>query len=280
MLCFTGLVDFGSGALYVLPSGMAAEAIFFAMALGQKIKRIEAERAENALLVDESNKFNSTSYLLAGILHQFKQPLVYLGTEVLKLRTQRHKSGQDDPQNEEILGNMENQIGGMNDLVGNFYSFYSQQAQLGEFSLQRAIDNVLEMLGPSLQAGNINVIKGYQDQRLCADEKALKQILLILLENTVSVLREKQPDTPSLWISCSGGHPVTIEVRDNAGGIVADALDKIFNIHYSKKQAQGLGIGLALARKLAETRLNGSLTVHNTPAGACFVLTLQSTERS
>ncbi|WP_282753581.1 sensor histidine kinase [Desulfuromonas thiophila] len=280
VLCFTGLVDFGSGALYVLPSGMAAEAIFFAMALGQKIKRIEAERAENALLVDESNKFNSTSYLLAGILHQFKQPLVYLGTEVLKLRTQRHKSGQDDPQNEEILGNMENQIGGMNDLVGNFYSFYSQQAQLGEFSLQRAIDNVLEMLGPSLQAGNINVIKGYQDQRLCADEKALKQILLILLENTVSVLREKQPDTPSLWISCSGGHPVTIEVRDNAGGIVADALDKIFNIHYSKKQAQGLGIGLALARKLAETRLNGSLTVHNTPAGACFVLTLQSTERS
>ena len=277
VLCFTGLVDFGSGVLYVLPTGMAAEAIFFAMALGQKIKRIEAERAENALLVDESNKFNSTSYLLAGILHQFKQPLVYLGTEVLKLRTQRHKSGQDDAQSEEILGNMESQIGGMNDLVGNFYSFYSQQAQLGAFNLQRAIDTVLDMLDPSLQAGNIRVIKGAMDQQLYADEKALKQILLILLENTVSVLREKQLDEPSLWITCSGERQVTIEVRDNAGGIAADALDKIFNIHYSKKQTQGLGIGLALARKLAETRLNGSLTVHNESAGACFVLVFEST---
>jgi signal transduction histidine kinase len=277
VLCFTGLVDFGSGALYILPSGMAAEAIFFAMALGQKIKRIEAERAENALLVDESNKFNSTSYLLAGILHQFKQPLVYLGTEVLKLRTQRHKNGQDDAQGEEILGHMESQIGGMNDLVGNFYSFYSQQAQLGEFDLQSAIDNVLEMLASSLQAGNIRVIKGDLSQQLCADEKALKQILLILLENTVSVLREKQPADPSVWITCSGERQVTIEVRDNAGGIASDALDKIFNIHYSKKQSQGLGIGLALARKLAETRLNGSLTVHNEQSGACFVLVFEST---
>ncbi len=277
VLCFTGLVDFGSGVLYVLPTGMAAEAIFFAMALGQKIKRIEAERAENALLVDESNKFNSTSYLLAGILHQFKQPLVYLGTEVLKLRTQRYQSGQDDVHSEEILGNMESQIGGMNDLVGNFYSFYSQQPQLGEFDLQHAIDTVLDMLASSLQAGKIKVIKGDLSQQLCADEKALKQILLILLENTVSVLQEKSPDAPTLWITSSGEKQVTIEVRDNAGGIDPQALDKIFNIHYSKKQTQGLGIGLALSRKLAETRLNGSLTVHNEPSGACFVLVFQST---
>ncbi|EAT17116.1 sensor histidine kinase [Desulfuromonas acetoxidans] len=277
VLCFTGLVDFGSGVLYVLPTGMAAEAIFFAMALGQKIKRIEAERAENALLLDESNKFNSTSYLLAGILHQFKQPLIYLGTEVLKLRTQRYQSGQDDVHSEEILGHMESQISGMNDLVGNFYSFYSQQPQLGEFDLQHAIDTVLDMLASSLQAGKIKVIKDYQGQQLCADEKALKQILLILLENTVSVLQEKSPDAPTLWLTSSGEKQVTIEVRDNAGGIDPQALDKIFNIHYSRKQAQGLGIGLALARKLAETRLNGSLTVHNEPSGACFVLVFGST---
>lgn len=276
VLCFTGLVDFGSGALYILPSGMAAEAIFFAMALGQKVKRIETERAENALLIDESNKFNSTSYLLAGILHQFKQPLIYLGTEVLKLRTTRHRSGYDDPQSEEILGNMESQIVGMNELVGNFYSFYSQQSMLSEFDLETAIDNVLEMLEPSLQAGDISVTKSYHGKRLCADEKALKQILLILLENTVTVLREKQPTTPHIWITCSGEHQVKIEVRDNAGGIDCDAVDKIFNIHYSKKQAQGLGIGLALARKLAETRLNGSLTARNEQSGACFVLVFQS----
>ncbi len=273
ILYFVGLTDFPSSIIYALPLSRAAEAIFFSMALGKKIKMIEAERLENALLVEESNKFNSTSSLLAGILHQFKQPLIYLGSELLNLRAARFKAGLGDHQTERSLEQMEAQVTAMNTLVGNFYSFYAQQTRVEKFALRSAIDKVTGLLDSSLRAWHIELRVNCDADTIRSDEKALTQILLILLENAIAVLQERQVEHPQIRIDCRSGAQVEILVSDNGGGIVPGDIDKIFNLHYSKKQARGLGIGLSLARKLVEDKLDGRLSVKNHPEGACFFLT-------
>ena len=272
ILYFVGLVDFSSSIVYALPLSRAAEAILFAMALGKKIKTIEAERLENALLVEESNKFNSTSSLLAGILHQFKQPLVSLGTELLNLRTERFKKGTADIKTDHSLGHMETQVAEMNGLVGNFYSFYAQDAGVDEFSLAGAVAKVRDLLEPSLKAYGISFQVTCGDRRIRSREKALTQIMLIVLENAVEVLAERKVRQPTIWLDCLSTDQVVLRIYDNGGGFKAGNIEKVFNIHYSHKQTRGLGIGLSLAKKLAETRLNGSLTACNEQSGACFVL--------
>lgn len=272
VLYYTGFIDFSSSIIYALPFGMAAEAILFSMALGQKIKNIEAERFENALLVEESNKFNSTSSLLAGILHQFKQPLIYLGSEVLNLKTERFKAKAQDTETDKILDHMEEHISGMNELVGNFYSFYSQEAKVSDFALENAIAKVLDLLDSSIKAYGIIIDKNCHDIRTRTNEKTLTQILLIILENAITALKERNIERPTIYISCIIDERVEINISDNAGGVASGDIDKIFNIHYSKKQSKGLGIGLSLARKLAEDKLNGSLVVNNDSQGACFTL--------
>ncbi len=273
---FVGFVDFSSSITYALPLSRAAEAILFSMALGKKIKQIEAERLENAFLVEQSNKFNSTSSLLAGILHQFKQPLIYLGAELLNLRTERFRNGATDSKTEQSLGHMEGQVATMNGLVGNFYNFYAQEAGEDEFSLAGAVAKVCNLLEASFKAYGISVHVTCAETRVHSSEKALTQVMMIVLENAIEVLVERKVQQPTIWIDGQQDEQVVLRICDNAGGVKPEHIDKVFNLHYSRKQKCGLGIGLALAKKLAETRLNGNLSICNDSQGACFILVFKS----
>jgi two-component system sensor kinase FixL len=71
-----------------------------------------------------------------------------------------------------------------------------------------------------------------------------------------------------------GGH-AEIEVLDNGPGVLPQALERMFDPFFSTKQA-GAGLGLAIGNTVARAH-GGSLTYRpNTPAGACFALTIRA----
>jgi signal transduction histidine kinase len=278
MLCYIahylGLADFGTWIIYASPIGMTVDVILFSLALGKKISRIEKERFNNAVLVEEMNKFNSTSYLLAGILHQFKQPLIYLGSEILNLRTEYFKRGEKAEKETDILNNMEEHVQGMNELVGNFYSFYSKESKILSFNLENSVDKTLKILSSSIKAYNIRVEKQNLNIEISSDEKTLNQIFLVILENAVTALKEREIEQPEINISFVKNSESIISISDNAGGISSTDINKIFNIHYTNKRTEGLGIGLAFAKNLVENKLKGRIEVENSKTGAVFKIIL------
>ena len=273
VLHFLGRIDFGIWSIYISTLGRTVDIVFLSMALGKRIKNIETQRLENAFLVEQSNKFNSTSYLLAGILHQFKQPIIHLGSEVLNLRVLQYKKATSDKEEEGILKNMETQIEGMSVLVENFYSFYSSESNNATFNLENSIDKTLSILHSSLKAYNIEVKKEYESINLNSNEKILNQVLLIILENAISILDERKVQNPMIEIfTCKDEKGIKITIKDNAGGIAAQDIKKVFTVHYSERKTKGLGIGLALAKNLIETRLAGKIEVANEKKGAAFTI--------
>jgi signal transduction histidine kinase len=109
-----------------------------------------------------------------------------------------------------------------------------------------------------------------------ADPDRIQQILHNLLQNALR-------DTPagnSIEIALqSEGKEIRLDVRDHGAGIPPEALDLIFERFYradsSREHAGGsTGLGLAIARKLAEAH-GGTLTASNHPqGGAVFTLRL------
>lgn len=275
VLYFFGKVDFGLSTIYSISLGRTIDIIFLSMALGQKIKYIESQRIENGLLIEESNKFNSTSYLLASILHQFKQPIIYLGSEILNLRVLNYKKNEKDNEEDSILTNMENQITNMNELVENFYDFYSNTTSNNNFDLENSITKTLNILTSSLNTNNIEIIKNYEITNIVSNEKILNQVILIIIENAIGVLVERKIKEPKIYISTfKNNNSTEITIADNAGGIKENDLNKIFTVHYTNKKEKGLGIGLALAKNLITSRLNGKIFVSNTEIGASFKINL------
>jgi signal transduction histidine kinase len=105
------------------------------------------------------------------------------------------------------------------------------------------------------------------------DPERVAQVLRILLDNA---LRHTPPGT-GVRVSAarSNGH-VRLEVSDRGLGINRQNMPHIFEPFFtSNEQAQGAGLGLAIARELAE-RMQGRLTVRSGPGKTTFSLVLPS----
>ncbi|HEX6022773.1 MAG TPA: HAMP domain-containing sensor histidine kinase [Solirubrobacter sp.] len=103
------------------------------------------------------------------------------------------------------------------------------------------------------------------------DPERVAQVLRILLDNA---LRHTPPGT-GVRVSAarSNGH-VRLEVSDRGLGINHQNMPHIFEPFFtSNEQAQGAGLGLAIARELAE-RMHGRLTVRSGPGRTTFSLVL------
>jgi signal transduction histidine kinase len=113
---------------------------------------------------------------------------------------------------------------------------------------------------------------------LRADLNALEHILFNLIDNAAKYAAGSDPPQVEISARAENGSLV-IEVADHGPGIAAEDHRRIFRpFHKSAREAAdtqpGVGLGLALSRRLA-ANLGGSLTLANDlSAGARFQLRL------
>ncbi|MDA0170720.1 HAMP domain-containing histidine kinase [Solirubrobacter taibaiensis] len=106
---------------------------------------------------------------------------------------------------------------------------------------------------------------------LDCDPERVAQVLRILLDNA---LRHTPPGTDVRVSAARANGHVRLEVADRGPGINRQNMPHIFEPFFtSNEQAQGAGLGLAIARELAE-RMQGRLTVRSGPGKTTFALVL------
>ena len=106
---------------------------------------------------------------------------------------------------------------------------------------------------------------------LDCDPERLAQVLRILLDNALV----HTPAGTGVRVSAArrNGH-VRLEVSDLGLGIKRQNMPHIFEPFFtSNEEVQGAGLGLAIARELAE-RMQGRLTVRSVPGSTTFSLVL------
>jgi two-component system, OmpR family, sensor kinase len=103
------------------------------------------------------------------------------------------------------------------------------------------------------------------------DPERVAQVMRILLDNALV----HTPSGTTIVVSAAreDGH-VTLEVADSGLGIRNQTMPHIFEPFFTSADgARGAGLGLAIARELAE-RMHGRLTVRSSPGETAFKLTL------
>jgi len=110
---------------------------------------------------------------------------------------------------------------------------------------------------------------------LCGEKVRLEQVLLNLLLNALDALKAMPPDERHIRMAVAPTRDgmVNISVTDSGPGIPLDLIGRIFESFFTTK-SEGMGLGLALSRSIAEAH-RGQLIAANSPGGgACFQLIL------
>ncbi|WP_248962608.1 DUF4118 domain-containing protein [Sphaerisporangium perillae] len=242
----------------------AAEA---AVALRQERLRQEAEAAKP---LAEADKMRTA--LLAAVSHDLRTPLASAKAAVDSLRgTEIDWSPQDRA---ELLATAGESLDTLDRLVANLLDMSRLQAGVLGLTLQpMAVEEIMPRavrdVGPF--GDRIEEDLPVDLPEIVADAALLERILVNLLSNAV---RYSPPEHKVLVTASRYGDHVEIRVIDRGPGIPRGAHDRVFLPFQrlgDRDNHSGVGLGLALARGLAEA-MGGTLVPDETPGGGLTMI--------
>ncbi len=260
---FVGFIKMTGVVFPFLHVTLSLESIFLSLAISYKFKLVEErQKTQQALLLQQS-RLASMGEMISIIAHQWRQPLNFLSMVHMNLKNIYPAH----PQGEMLLEEANKQINYMSNTIDGFREFYNPAKEKGNFSIQEASANALEILQHSLEIAHIRIEKNFiGDKQVYGNKNEFEQVILNLLNNAKDAIIERKIHDPYVQISVDH-HSVTI--TDNAQGIKPKDLEKIFNPYFSTKSNSD-GIGLYISKLIIERELGGKLTVKSNTKGTSF----------
>jgi C4-dicarboxylate-specific signal transduction histidine kinase len=216
--------------------------------------------------------------MISMIAHQWRQPLAAISTACISLQI---KAQMDIVDKDLILNNTE-RISGyakhLSDTIEDFRNFFKIDKNKQPTSYDEVFKAVLSIIEGSLNNKNILLTQDMQcDENIQSYPSELKQVILNLIKNAEDALIDKKIKNPMISIKTyNKDFQAICEISDNAGGIPADILPKIFDPYFSTKiEKNGMGLGLYMSKTIIEDHCGGELIVRNDSDGATFVIRLK-----
>jgi PAS domain S-box-containing protein len=232
----------------------------------------ERKRTEAALRAADRQK----DEFLAILSHELRNPLAPMrsAAHIIKLRAP------DDPVVMQARDVIERQLKQMVRLVDDLLEVARITQGRIELRPRRVaaadvVASAVEAARPGIEAARhtLDLVAADPTLAIEADAARLSQALLNVLQNAARYT----PDGGQIALRTERrGDRVAISVRDDGIGIAADALPRIFGMFVQGDRASrgGLGIGLALARRLVEMH-RGTIAAHSDGPGLGSTFTIE-----
>lgn len=248
-----------------------------------KQKEIENQLEINQQILLQQAKLAAMGEMLENIAHQWKQPLSIITTLTSGILLNKELNILTDEFLKDGLNNITNSVKYMSKTIDDFRNFYNNKLEKKEFSIKNSIEKSLVLLSSKLMKNNVIIIKNIEDIEILGYENELIQVYMNILNNAMDSLENLKDEIKIIKITGRiEGNKAYIEFLDNAGGINEEIIDKIFDSHFTTKDAtKGTGIGLYMSRIII-SKAKGELDVFNKTfdfkeksyKGANFIITL------
>ncbi len=254
----------------------ALEAMLFTISIAYKYNDLKKQNKEFEKMILQQSKFVKSGEMIANITHQFRQPLNNISYILINLKKRFESEKLDKIFFDKKINQANEQLNFLSKTIDDFKEFYLQEKEKDDFFVKDSIQNALTILNPDLQKDNINLnlkFETFEDIKIFGVKNELSQVILSLVSNSIDALKNRHNPKISINVVSSSAE-VIIEILDNAGGIKAKNLKKIFEPYFSTKE-EGTGIGLYLSKIIIEESFGGKLQVQNVKDGAKFSIFIE-----
>ena len=240
--------------------------------LEQKVKDEIAKNEEKQKVMFWQSRLASLGQMLSNIAHQWRQPLTELNLTIYNMKKDALIDKKDEvktyyEESKEIIKNMSNTI-------EDFTNFFNPKKEKTLFSLKSSIKEAISISERVIKEEHIFLKTNLLDIEVLGITNELTQIIINLIQNSKDAFITNNIQQKELKITTKeDNHNAIIEIKDNAGGIPTDNLEKIFEPYFTTKHSSsGTGLGLFMSKMICEQGFNGSLEVLNTHNGVTFII--------
>ena len=227
---------------------------------------VDKNRQKEGLLIQQS-KMAAVGEMIASIVHQWKQPLntISLASSSLQLKNVIGDVSKDEI--DESVNVINNQITHMSQTMTDFRNFF-KPTQIKAYNIKQSILDSLKILNSTFVAQNIEVSVDIDDSIVCNGyPNETMQVFINILNNAKDAILANEVNNKIVVVSGKkDGIFGVISVKDFAGGISEDIMQKIFEPYFSTKGENGTGIGLYMSKTIVE-KVGGKFTVSNHDQG-------------
>jgi PAS domain S-box-containing protein len=251
-----------------------------------ELKAMELQLRERADQLEQANEElrlhdRAKDSFLSNVSHELRTPLATVNGYVEMLAT--GTLGELPPEQQRVIGVMRRNLDRLAGLINEIIEFSRMEIRGLELSLSlfNVEDLVNEAAASALPGAAekdvaINISIGNAPGHAWGDRRRLQQVLAILLNNAVKFSR--QGGTITIEASKAAGD-VQLSVTDDGIGIDPafheKVFEKFFQVDSSKtRRYEGAGIGLSIAKSIAESHGGGISLASELGKGSTFTVRL------
>ena len=237
----------------------------------------------------QTAKLATLGEMAAGLVHELSQPLniIRLAAEGALMLIERGKASPEwQAQQFQLVAEQSERAAEIIDDIRIFSRRDTSPVQVFDAlqAIRTASDVLLSQLRPDGITLQLDLPLGALPIR--GRRVQLEQVVMNLLNNSHHALRDRRQEMPEDW----HGHidiraerdtdQLKIAISDNGPGISEAIKSHIFEPFFTTKEAgRGTGLGLSVSFSLIAA-MGGRLELQDSPAGACFVITLPLDQKS
>jgi two-component system sensor histidine kinase HydH len=225
--------------------------------------RQQAEVAALEAEMQRQERLSGLGNMAAAVAHEIRNPLNAVSMGLQRLRAEFDPEPAAEYRG--LVDLVQGEVRRLNAIVEEFLSLARPPALRPEpVDVAALLDEVHALVDGQARAAGVSVrrevVAGMP--ALVADRDRVKQVLLNLVLNAI----EAMPGGGELILGASATRTaVTLSVGDTGTGIAPEVRPRLFEPYVTTK-ARGLGLGLAIARRIAEAH-GGRIEADSRPGG-------------